>query len=135
MWIFKQGSRRVFRQCSYRRMVQYWCCHRCLQPKKQLWKIELWNYEEERFSKTTYSFVDSLWEIIVAVVSIPHLIQLPSLVFALIFLERAFHEHFCRAFLLGCPRLKTYTFEKAFEANKEMMKRRGIELSHHDEKF
>ena len=64
----------------------------------------LWNYEEERFSKTTCSFVDSLWEIIVVVVFIRPLIQLPSLVFALIFLERAFHEHFCQVFLLGAPK-------------------------------
>ena len=72
--------------------------------KNNYGKLKLWNYEEERFSKTDLQFWDSLWEIIVAVVSIPHLIQLPSLVFALIFLERAFHEHFCQVFLWGAPK-------------------------------
>ena len=73
--------------------------------KNNYGKLKLWNYEEERFSKTDLQFCGLIMGDYSRCSIHPHLIQLPSLVFVLIFLERDFHEHFCRAFLLGVPKV------------------------------
>ena len=95
--------------------------------------MRLWNYEEERFSKTDLQFCGLIMGDY-SRCSIHTTFNTATLVGIC---TNLFGTGFPRTFLPsfsfgGAQGLKTYTFEKAFEANKEMMKRRGIKLSQHD---
>lgn len=101
--------------------------------KNNYGKLKLWNYEEERFSKTDLQFCGLIMGDY-SRCSIHTTFNTATLVGIC---TNLFGTGFPRTFLPsfsfgGAQGLKTYTFEKAFEANKEMMKRRGIELSQHD---